>query len=178
MNNYVLIGFMGCGKTTIGRELAGKTGMKQLDTDALIVQRAGMPVAEIFHKEGEQGFRRRETELLKELTSDGRENVIYSTGGGIVLQEENRELLRRLGTVILLEITPDEVIRRLGKDTTRPLLQGPDRMKKVRTLMARRRQAYEDCADICVVVSGKKPAEIAAEILCAVENKKTDREQK
>ena len=84
MNNYVLIGFMGCGKTTIGRELAGKTGMKQLDTDALIVQRAGMPVAEIFHKEGEQGFRRRETELLKELTSDRRENVIYSTGGGIV----------------------------------------------------------------------------------------------
>ena len=79
---------------------------------------------------------------------------------------------------IVEEGTPDEVIRRLGKDTTRPLLQGPDRMKKVRTLMARRRQAYEECADIRVAVSGKKPAEIAAEILCAVENKKTDREQK
>ena len=136
-----------------------------------------MPVADTFHKDAEPGFRRRETELLKELTSDRRENVIYSTGGGIVLQEENRELLRRLGTVILLEITPDEVIRRLGKDTTRPLLQGPDRMKKVRTLMARRRQAYEDCADICVAVSGKKPAEIAAELLGAVEKKMSAREK-
>ncbi len=165
MNNYVLIGFMGCGKTTIGKKLVERTGMEQLDTDALIVQKAGMPVTEIFHREGEQGFRLRETQLLEELVRSGRENVVYSTGGGIVMQEENRNLLHRLGTVVLLEITPEEVIRRLGKDTTRPLLQGEDRMKKVRMLMARRRTAYESCADLRIEVSGKTPEEIMEEIL-------------
>ena len=165
MNNYVLIGFMGCGKTTIGKKLADRTGMEQLDTDALIVQKAGMPVTEIFHREGEQGFRLRETRLLEGLVRSGRENVVYSTGGGIVMQEENRNLLHRLGTVVLLEITPEEVIRRLGKDTTRPLLQGEDRMKKVRMLMARRRTAYESCADLRIEVSGKTPEEIMEEIL-------------
>lgn len=165
MNNYVLIGFMGCGKTTIGKKLADRTGMEQLDTDALIVQKAGMPVTEIFHREGEQGFRLRETRLLEGLVRSGRENVVYSTGGGIVMQEENRNLLHRLGTVVLLEITPEEVIRRLGKDTTRPLLQGEDRMKKVRMLMARRRTAYESCADLRIEVSGKTPEAIMEEIL-------------
>ncbi len=165
MDNYVLIGFMGCGKTTIGKKLAERTGMEQLDTDALIVQKAGMPVTEIFHREGEQGFRLRETQLLEGLVRSGRENAVYSTGGGIVMQEENRNLLHRLGTVVLLEITPEEVIRRLGKDTTRPLLQGEDRMKKVRTLMARRRAAYESCADLTVEVSGKTPEEITEDIL-------------
>ncbi len=165
MNNYVLIGFMGCGKTTIGKKLADRTGMEQLDTDALIVQEAGMPVTEIFHKEGEQGFRLRETKILESLVRSGRENAVYSTGGGIVMQEENRRLLHRLGTVVLLEVTPEEVIRRLGRDTTRPLLQGEDRMKKVRTLMARRRKAYEDCADLKIEVSGKTPEAIMEEIL-------------
>lgn len=165
MNNYVLIGFMGCGKTTIGKKLADRMGMEQLDTDALIVQEAGMPVTEIFHREGEQGFRLRETKMLESLVRSGRENTVYSTGGGIVMQEENRNLLRRLGTVVLLEITPEEVIRRLGKDITRPLLQGEDRMKKVRTLMARRRKAYEDCADRKIEVSGKTPEAIMEEIL-------------
>ncbi len=165
MNNYVLIGFMGCGKTTIGKKLADRTGMEQLDTDALIVQKAGMPVTEIFHREGEQGFRLRETRILEGLVRSGRENVVYSTGGGIVMQEENRNLLHRLGTVVLLEITPEEVIRRLGKDTTRPLLQGEDRMKKVRMLMARRRTAYESCADLRIEVSGKTLEEIMEEIL-------------
>ena len=165
MNNYVLIGFMGCGKTTIGKKLADRTGMEQLDTDALIVRKAGMPVTEIFHREGEQGFRLREARLLEGLVRSGRENVVYSTGGGIVMQEENRNLLHRLGTVVLLEITPEEVIRRLGKDTTRPLLQGEDRMRKVRMLMARRRTAYESCADLRIEVSGKTPEEIMEEIL-------------
>lgn len=165
MNNYVLIGFMGCGKTTIGQKLADRTGMEQLDTDALIVQEAGMPVTEIFHKEGEQGFRIRETQLLKDLVRSGREHAIYSTGGGIVMQQENADLLHCLGTVILLEITPEEVIRRLGRDTTRPLLQGEDRTKRVRTLMARRREAYEACADLKIEVSGKTPEAITEEIL-------------
>ena len=165
MENYVLIGFMGCGKTTVGKELAKKTGGRQLDTDALIVEKAGMPVTEIFRQEGEQGFRLRETALLGELAQEKRENTVFSTGGGIVMQEENRPFLHQLGTVVFLDVTPEEVIRRLGKDTTRPLLQGPDRMKKVRTLMARRRAAYEGCADLIVAVDGKTPEEIAKEIM-------------
>ena len=165
MNNYVLIGFMGCGKTTIGKVLSGKTSWANPDTDALLVEEAGRPVTEIFAKEGEQGFRDRETNLLKRLVADGLENRIYSTGGGIVLREENRELLQQLGTVVYLEISPEEVLRRLGDDTTRPLLQGENRMEKVRELLDYRRGIYESCADWTIPVDGRTPEEIAGEIL-------------
>ncbi len=167
MNNYVLIGFMGCGKTTIGRTLSERTGWENPDTDALLVKEAGMPVTEIFAKEGEQGFRDRETGLLRRLSAKGCENQIYSTGGGIVLREENRALLRQLGTVIYLEVSPGEVLRRLGDDTTRPLLQGENRMEKVQSLLEDRRSIYEAAADRIVRVDGRTPYEIADEILQA-----------
>ena len=167
LNNYVLIGFMGSGKTTIGRVLAEKTGWNNPDTDELLVQKAGMTVTDIFAAEGEEGFRRRETRLLEELAESGEEHVIYSCGGGIVLREENRPLLRQLGTVVYLEVSPEEVIRRLGDDTTRPLLAGPDREEKVRTILQGRRAVYEACADITVSVTGRDPQEIAEEILTA-----------
>lgn len=165
LNNYVLIGFMGCGKTTIGKNLAEQTGWSNPDTDALLVEKAGMPVTDIFAREGEQGFRDRETELLRQLVADGRDEQIYSTGGGIVLREENRELLRQLGCVIYLKVSPEEVLWRLGDDTTRPLLQGEHRMEKVQNLLSQRRAIYEECADRIISVDGRTPEEIAAEIL-------------
>ncbi len=167
MDNYVLIGFMGSGKTTIGRVLAKRTGWSNPDTDELLVRKAGMSVTDIFAAEGEDGFRRRETKLLEELAESEEEHVIYSCGGGIVLREENRPLLKRLGTVVYLEISPEEVIRRLGDDTTRPLLAGPDREEKVRTILDARRAVYEACADVTVSVTGRDPQEIAEEILAS-----------
>lgn len=160
MNNYVLIGFMGSGKTTIGHALAETLGMTHVDLDECIVREAGMPVTEIFRREGEQGFRLRETDLLQRLADSGTEGTVYSTGGGIVLEERNRPLLHRLGTVVLLDVSSTEVIRRLGRDHSRPLLQGPDREKRVRELMAHRRAAYEESCDFSVRVDGRTPEEI------------------
>ncbi len=163
--NVVLIGFMGCGKTTIGRELSRATKMLRKDTDEMIVEDAGMPITEIFKAEGEEGFRKRETELLAKLVRGGQDGIIYSTGGGIVMQEANREFLKKLGTVVFLRLKPETVIQRIGHDTTRPLLQGSDRMKKVRLLMARRREAYEECADLVIDVDGLQPRDVVKKIL-------------
>lgn len=163
--NVVLIGFMGSGKTTVGAKLSKKLGMKQIDLDAMIVEDARMPVTEIFRKEGENGFRRRETKILQKLIEDGTRDCVISTGGGIVVQEENQPLLKALGTVVLLEVSPDTVVRRLGKDSTRPLLQGPDRVRKVRTLLVRRQNAYARSADFTVDTNAKTADEVADEII-------------
>lgn len=163
--NIVLIGFMGCGKTTIGRELSRTTKMLRKDTDEMIVEDAGMPITEIFQQEGEEGFRKREAELLERLVRGKQDGIIYSTGGGIVIPEINRELLKQMGKVVFLRIKPETVIERLGHDTTRPLLQGPDRMKKIRLLMARRRSAYEETADLIIDVDGHTPQDVAETIL-------------
>ena len=176
LENYVLIGFMGSGKTTVGRELSRKTGWDNPDTDALIVEKTGMQITDIFAAEGENGFRERETELLKELAESKREHIIYSCGGGIVLRKENRPLLRELGVVVYLEVSVDEVIRRIGADTSRPLLTGKNRREKVQTILDERRAVYESCADITVHVTGKEPEEIAEEILR--QTKKVHREEK
>lgn len=164
MKNYVLVGFMGSGKTTIGHSLADALGLQHVDLDERIVQEAGMPVTEIFRKEGEQGFRRRETALLEKLIEGGGEGFVYSAGGGIVIEKVNRQLLHRLGTVILLDVSSREVIRRIGKDQSRPLLQAPDREKRVMELMAARRSAYEESSDFAVRVDGRTPEDITEEI--------------
>ncbi len=163
--NLVLVGFMGSGKTTVGKTLARFTGCPLVDCDEEIVRAAGKKVTEIFQEEGENGFRNRETALLKSLVASGKEGVIYSTGGGVVIREENRPLLKELGTVVLLDISAETVIARLGKDRTRPLLQGPDRTKKVRTLLVRRKDAYQQAADLEVDAGHGTPEEIAKNIL-------------
>lgn len=164
-NNLVLVGFMGSGKTTVGKTIARKTGASFVDTDSLIVEESGMKVSEIFQKEGEGGFRNRETALLSKLSTENQENVIYATGGGVVIRKENHPYLREIGTVVLLDVTEETVIRRLGKDSTRPLLQGPDRAKKVRTLLVRRIDAYRSVADYIIDADHGTPDEIADRIL-------------
>lgn len=163
--NYVLIGFMGSGKTSVGRVLSQKLGMKHIDLDQMIVDESKMTINEIFRKEGENGFRRRETQLLQKLIKNGTTGCVISTGGGIVIRKENQPLLKQLGTVVLLEVTPDTVVKRLGRDSTRPLLQGPDRLKKVRTLLVRRQQAYARSADLAVDTNGKTTDAEADEII-------------
>lgn len=168
-HNIVLIGFMGSGKTTIGSALAEATGMPVRDTDAIIEESAGTTISEIFRVQGEKAFRHLETRTLAILRDTETDPTIYSTGGGIIMQEINRPLLHELGTVVWLRIRPETVLMRLAGDTTRPLLAGPDREQKAHDLIEVRRPAYTECADLIVDVDGKTPEEIVQEIIEQVE---------
>lgn len=162
--NLVLIGFMGSGKTTLGVKLSYRLRMPVEDTDKLIERQEGRSVNEIFADDGEEYFRCLETELLEELgeKSGGR---IYSVGGGTPVREENRRLLKRLGKVIYLKTSPETVYERLQGDSTRPLLQCPDPLGRIRQLMEERRAAYEDCADLVVDTDGTDIEDILIKIV-------------
>lgn len=164
MNNVILIGFMGCGKTTVGIRLSYRLRRIVEDTDKLIEKRAGVTINEIFAAQGEEGFRRLETECLRELGKEQGSRIV-ATGGGLPMREENRVLLKRLGCVVYLRITPEGVMERLQGDSTRPLLRGENPMGKIRTLMAEREAVYETAADLIVDVDGKDLEQVASEIL-------------
>lgn len=150
-NNLILIGFMGSGKTSVGIKLSYRLRMPVEDTDKLIERQEGRSISDIFASDGEAYFRRKETQLLQELRQK-KQRMIFSTGGGTPVREENREALKRLGTVIYLRIRPETVYARLKGDTTRPLLQCEDPLRRIRELMEERREAYEACADLIVDV--------------------------
>ncbi len=162
--NIILIGFMGAGKSTVGRVLSRRLYRQLLDTDAMIEARAGMTVSEIFASLGEEAFRGTETEVLKGLRQL-KNPVIISTGGGMPLREENRTALRELGCVVYLRVQPETVCERLAEDDSRPLLAGGDRRQKVETLLARRGPVYEAAAHLIVDADGRTPEEIAEEIM-------------
>ncbi len=159
--NYVMIGFMGSGKTTVGQQLAGELGYRFADTDEMLVQEAGKSINDIFAQEGEEVFRDRETALLRRLATGSEGGFVYSTGGGMILREENRRLLQQLGCVVWLQIRPETVLKRLAGNTDRPLLQGEDRAQKVQSLMEKRRSAYEDAAMLNVQVDELTPVQIS-----------------
>ena len=163
MSSIILIGFMGAGKTTVGKELA-KNGFELIDTDAYIEQCEKMSISKIFAEKGEAYFRQAETRALKTLLSQEKQFVI-SCGGGMPLREENRNLLKKLGMVVYLRIRPETVLTRLKGDTTRPLLQGDDSGERVRTLMAQRENCYTSSADVVLDVDQKTPGELAGQIL-------------
>ena len=146
--NFVLIGYMGSGKTTVGGVLASVAGMDFVDMDPLMEERAGMSISRIFELETEKGFRDRESALIRDLAGENRRGVVYATGGGSPLREENRKLLRSLGTVIWLQVSAESVLERLKDATDRPLLQRPDREQAVSDMIRERGPAYEACADI------------------------------
>lgn len=166
--NIVLIGFMGSGKTTMGIKLSYKYRMPVEDTDKLIERAEGRTIQEIFSAEGEEYFRRKETALLQEL-AERKGGKIYSVGGGTPVRPENRELLKQLGTVVYLRVTPETVFERVKNDTSRPLLQCEDPMARIRELLEQRREAYETCADVVVDMDGEN-----AEAIC----KALDRSEK
>ena len=161
-SNLILIGFMGSGKTTIGKALSKRWGFGYIDTDELIEKKEKMSIAEIFETKGEDYFRKRETEALKYLLRS-RKNIIC-TGGGTPLKDENMRLLRKLGYVVYLKASPKTVLERLKDDTSRPLLQKPDKEKAVRELMEERRGKYQRQAYITVITDGKRVDEIIDEI--------------
>ena len=166
--NVVLIGFMGSGKTTVGLRLSYKLRKTVIDTDKLIERTQGRAVKDIFATDGEEYFRALETKTLENLVTKA-QNEIVSVGGGTPVREENRRLLREIGTVIYLRITADAVYERLKNDTTRPLLQGEDPKGKIEKLLGERESFYASCADIIVDVSGKDMDEVLEMIMARLE---------
>lgn len=162
MRNILLCGFMGCGKTTVGRRLAALSGCRFVDMDQCIEEEAGMPITEIFRRYGEAEFRRREHEACVRLA--GRTGLVIAAGGGALTFPENVEALAAGCVIVLIRVTPETVIRRLEGDETRPLLQREDKEAAVRELFAARLPLYEKAA--MMQVDGERPPQqVAREIL-------------
>ena len=162
MKNIVLAGFMGTGKTAVGRELARKLGMRLVELDEEIEKAEGMTINEVFSRFGEPCFRDRETEMVKKFA--GHDNVVISTGGGVVLREENMKALRESGVIVCLKATPETILKRTSASGERPLLNVDDPLKKIRDLLDYR-QPFYDKADIIIETDSLSPAEIADEII-------------
>lgn len=163
MKHVVLIGFMGCGKSTIGIRLSYRLRRVVEDTDKRIEREQKKLVKEIFAESGENFFRDLETDLLRRMC-DEKGFKIIATGGGLPVREANRKLLRRLGKVIYLRAKPETIYKRLKNDTTRPLLQGENPLLKIETLLSERAEIYEDAADIIIDVDDKNIEQILTEI--------------
>ncbi len=159
VKNVVLIGFMGTGKSTVGKLLAKSFGYHFVDTDDLIVRRAGKPIPQIFEESGEGGFREIERAVLDELASEG--SRIISTGGGIVTAEDNIERLRELGTVVWLTAEEESIWQRVGRSRGRPLLQTDDPRETIHRLLEERKPLYEKAAHITVGTDNLSAADIA-----------------
>lgn len=162
-NNLVLIGFMGSGKSSVGRRLATKQRKSFVDTDAEIVADAGMSIQKIFSQEGEPSFRIRETKVLQRLVDY--EGIVLATGGGIILREENRNLLHRIGPVIWLYAKPDILFERAMRSRKRPLLLVENPRERFESLLAEREALYRKSADVHVDSSYLDHEETAAKIL-------------
>lgn len=144
--NVYLIGPMGSGKTTIGQRVAKQLGLEFLDCDHELERQTGASVNLIFDVEGEAGFRERETRMLQQLTA--RHGVLVATGGGVVMKEQNRDLLRHNGLVVYMSASVAQQLRRLNRDRTRPLLQSGNRRAKLARLAEQRNPLYQELADI------------------------------
>ncbi len=151
--NLILVGMMGSGKTTMGRTLARHLDKAFVDSDEEIIRRTGVSIAHIFDIEGEPGFRLRESAALRDLVQ--RDNLVLATGGGAILEEQNRALLQHNGIVIYLCASVHDLWQRTRHDRTRPLLQTGDPHAKLKELFEQRDPLYRQVADI-VVQSGKQ----------------------
>ena len=164
--NIILIGPMGSGKTSTGRILAKEMGYAFADTDEEVTKRTGVSIAYIFDVEGEEGFRKRECLALKECLNDN--NTILSTGGGIVLSKENRDLLQDRGTVIYLQTSIHSQLKRTASTNNRPLLQNKNPEETLEKLMLTRAPLYEEIADITIMTDNKSLQEMSKEIQRAI----------
>jgi shikimate kinase len=160
--NIFLIGPMGVGKSTIGRHLAGLLHKTFEDSDTEIENRTGVDIPTIFDIEGEDGFRKRESMVIDELTA--RSNIVLATGGGAVLREENRRALRR-GFVVYLAADIDTLVDRTRRDRNRPLLQNTNREEKIVQLMAERDPIYREEADLVIETDTRSAKTVAKDII-------------
>ena len=162
-NRIFLIGPMGAGKTTIGKQLAQALGMTFGDSDQEIQRRTGVYIPTIFEYEGEEGFRQREQQAIDDLTQV--DNQVLATGGGAILRAENRQHLSARGIVVFLACSPEQQFERTYRDRNRPLLQTEDPLERLKTLMAEREPLYLSTADYTVSTEGRSAATVANEIL-------------
>lgn len=169
-----LVGMMGAGKTTIGRALARKLDWQFVDLDHELEARCGVRVSTIFDIEGEQGFRKRERELLDECTR--RTGIVLATGGGAVLDPRNRQHLRERGVVVYLRASVDELFRRVERDRNRPLLQTDDPRQRLQDLLEQREPLYDEVAHL-VFDTGDMPIAQTTRILLRQLQQFTGREQ-
>lgn len=163
MRNIILIGFMGSGKSTIGKILAQKLELQWMDMDIEIEKKANKTIKEIFNQDGEDYFRSLETEQLRSLKD--KENNVLSTGGGVVLKEENRKILKEIGTVVFLHADSNQIIQNLKGSDNRPLLQGNNPEEKIIRLLDQRESTYLNAADIIIQTTGKSIDNIVEEII-------------
>lgn len=161
--NVALVGFMGAGKSVVGRVLAARLGKTFVETDSLVEQRAGMSVAEVFARLGEERFREMEASVVREVA--GGCDCVIACGGGVVLREENVSALKSSSVLVYLEVSAEAALQRIGpKSTVRPLLSGPDREQRVTELMESRLPVYTAAADVTVSTVGLTIEQVAGEV--------------
>lgn len=160
--NVFLIGPMGAGKTTIGRHLATLLHKRFVDVDQEIEKRTGVSIPVIFEIEGEDGFRRRESAVIDELTRDT--DIVLATGGGAVLLEENRKVLKERGIVAYLQADIETLVERTRRDRNRPLLQTDNPRGKIEELLQQREPIYREIADVIINTGQRAPSSVARDV--------------
>ena len=164
--NIFLIGFMGAGKSTIAKVLQRELGMELVEMDERIVKEQGMSINDIFAQKGEDGFRDIESQLVIDIGKN--KNSIVSCGGGVVVRPQNVENMKKSGKIVFLTATPETILERVKNGKDRPLLNGHMNVEYISELMEKRRQMYEDAADVKVSTDSKTVGEICTEIIRAV----------
>lgn len=173
-SNIALVGFMGTGKTDVGRLLAGKLGKDFIELDELIERRAGKTIPEIFQQDGEIAFRELEIEATREAAE--KKNAVIACGGGVVLNQINIDRLRKHSVIVYLTASPEAILKRTLSDTNeRPLLVAEDKTGEVRKLLEFRQPFYERAADITVDTSGLEVAGVVEQIITGLKKNESDR---
>ena len=167
--SFFLVGLPGAGKSTLGRVLARHLGYEFIDADQFLVDRTGVDIPTIFALEGETGFRLRETAVIDELTQ--KQGIVLATGGGAVLNADNRKVLQRRGHVVYLYATPDDLFERLRFDKGRPLLQVAKPLAKLQALYDERHALYCEVADDTVDIHGKNCTQAVDMLLKQLQNR-------
>ena len=175
MTNIILIGFMSCGKSSVGRHLAKESGMDLFDLDSMIVERAGMSIPEIFAGVGEKAFRDIESYVTSLIHKH--DGSIFATGGGVVLRPKNRQVLKQSGMVIWLKTTPENVLKYTSRDNNRPLLEGNKSLEKIKNMMDEREPIYSDCAHYSINAWENNLHQIAEKIWAFYEDFQNKKEE-
>lgn len=161
--NIFLIGFMGCGKSTVAAKLNRMYGMNVVEMDQMIEKEQHLSIPEIFERYGEEHFRNLESELLKKIQLGS--NQVVSCGGGVVLREQNVAEMKKNGRIVLLTAKPENVLKRVKGNDDRPILKGKKNVQDIAELMEKRREKYEAAADFVVATDDKQVRAICEEIM-------------